>query len=219
MFVIDQNECFRCGLCKQACAFNAVIETRERFLIDRTACTQCKACYTACPIKAVKIRKQRHVILEEVFKVPAEQIEVIDRRAKMTLGDIMKTKTSYELFAMTPGHKVSDAIKLMNDRNISAVMVVDEGQKLKGMITERDIVRGLSKGSDFLNDRIENIMTREVITFTPFTEVSAAISVVANRKVRHLPVVDGDRIVGMITYRDLVSYVLPEIIYMAKDLY
>jgi NADH-quinone oxidoreductase subunit F/NADP-reducing hydrogenase subunit HndC len=218
-FVIDQNECFRCGLCKEACAFNAVTEMRDRFIIDRTACTQCKACYTACPIKAVKIRKQRHVILEEVFKIPTEKIEVIDRRAKMNLGDIMKTKTSYELFAMTPGHKVADAIKLMNDRNISAVMVVDESQKLEGMITERDIVRGLSKGATFLNDMIENIMTREVITFTPFTEVSAAISVVANKKVRHLPVVDGDRIVGMITYRDLVSYVLPEIIYMAEDIY
>jgi NADH:ubiquinone oxidoreductase subunit F (NADH-binding)/CBS domain-containing protein len=218
-FVIDQNECFRCGLCKAACAFNAVTEMRDRFIIDRTACTQCKACFTACPIKAVKIRKQRHVLLEEVFKIPTEKIEVIDRRAKMNLGDIMKTKTSYELFAMTPGHKVTDAIKLMNDRNISAVMVVDEDQKLKGMITERDIVRGLSKGAVFLNDKIENIMTRDVITFTPFTEVSAAISVVANKKVRHLPVVDGDRIVGMITYRDLVSYVLPEIIYMAEDMY
>ncbi len=218
-FVIDQNECFRCGLCKAACAFNAVTEMRDGFIIDRTACTQCKACFTACPIKAVKIRKQRHVLLEEVFKIPTEKIEVIDRRAKMNLGDIMKTKPSYELFAMTPGHKVTDAIKLMNDRNISAVMVVDEDQKLKGMITERDIVRGLSKGAVFLNDKIENIMTHDVITFTPFTEVSAAISVVANKKVRHLPVVDGDRIVGMITYRDLVSYVLPEIIYMAEDMY
>ena len=71
----------------------------------------------------------------------------------------------------------------------------------------------------FLNDMIENIMTKEVITFTPSTEISAAISVVANKKVRHLPIVEGDRIVGMITYRDLVSYVLPEIVYMAKDLY
>lgn len=219
VFLIDQTECFRCGLCKQACAFNAVIETRNSFIIDRTACTQCKACYTACPIKAVKIRKQRHMVLEEVFKIPTEKIEVIDRRAKMNLGDILKTKTSYELFAMTPNHRVAEAIKMMNDRNISAVMVVDENQKLKGMITERDIVRGLSKGAVFLNDVIENIMTRDVITFTPSTEVSAAISVVANKKVRHLPIVDGDRIVGMITYRDLVSYVLPEIIYMAKDLY
>ena len=137
----------------------------------------------------------------------------------MTLGDIMQTKTSYELFAMTPGHKVADAIKLMNDRNISAVMVVDESQRLKGMITERDIVRGLSKGSAFLNELIENIMSRDLITFTPFTDVSAAISAVVNKKVRHLPVVEGDRIVGMITYRDLISYVLPEIIYMAEDMY
>ncbi|RJQ16275.1 MAG: CBS domain-containing protein [Nitrospiraceae bacterium] len=218
-FVIDQNECFRCGLCKEACAFGAVIETRNRFIIDRTICTQCKACFNACPIKAVKIKKQRQVAIEEILNLPTEKLEVIDRRSKMTLGDILATKKSVELFAMTPNHRVAEAIKLMNDRNISAVMVVDETHKLKGMITERDIVRGLSKGADYLNQMIENIMTRNIITFTPSTEVSAAISVVANKKIRHIPVVDGDRIIGMITYRDLVSYVLPEIIYMAEDMY
>lgn len=219
VFVIDQNECFRCGLCKAACAFNAVIETRERFVIDSTVCTQCKACFTACPINAVKIKKKRQMAVEEILKLPAETIEVIDRRAKMTLGDILATKKSVELFAMTQKHKVAEAVTLMNERNISAVMVIDEGRKLKGIITERDIVRGLSKGAAFLNEMLENIMTRDVITFTPYTEVSSAISVVANRKVRHLPVLDGDNIIGMITYRDLVAYVLPEIIYMAKDIY
>ena len=58
MYTIDQEECFLCGLCKKACAFDAVTETRSRFFIDQDNCTKCKACYTACPIKAVKIEKQ-----------------------------------------------------------------------------------------------------------------------------------------------------------------
>lgn len=218
-FVIDQDQCFRCGLCKAACAFGAVTETRNRFIIDRKACTQCKACFNACPINAVKIKKQRQVAIEEIFKLPTEKLEVIDRRAKMTLGDILATKKSVELIAITPNHKVLDAIKLMNDRNISVAMVVDITHKLKGMLTERDIVRGIATSSDYLNRIIEDVMTREIITFTPSTEVSAAISVVANKKIRHLPVLDGDRIIGIITYRDLVSYVLPEVIYMAEDIY
>ena len=137
----------------------------------------------------------------------------------MTLGDILTTKKSVELIAITPNHKVMDAIKLMNDRNISAIMVVDITHKLKGMITERDIVRGIATSADYSNQMIEDVMTRNIITFTPSTEVSAAISVVANKKIRHLPVLDGDRIIGIITYRDLVSYVLPEIVYMAHDIY
>ncbi len=58
MFRIDNDECFLCGLCKQACAFDAVKETKDKFFIDQDYCTKCKACYPACPIGAVKIEKQ-----------------------------------------------------------------------------------------------------------------------------------------------------------------
>jgi ferredoxin len=57
-FRIEQAECFLCGLCKEACAFGAVKETRNQFFIDEDLCTKCKACYLACPISAVKIEKQ-----------------------------------------------------------------------------------------------------------------------------------------------------------------
>ncbi|MBI5408995.1 MAG: SLBB domain-containing protein [Nitrospirae bacterium] len=59
LFRIEHDECFLCGLCKQACAFGAVRETRRSFFIDQDYCTKCKACYTACPIGAVKIEKHK----------------------------------------------------------------------------------------------------------------------------------------------------------------
>jgi len=55
VYRIDGSECFSCGLCKKACAFDAVKETKEGFYIDRDYCTRCRACYTVCPIGAVKI--------------------------------------------------------------------------------------------------------------------------------------------------------------------
>lgn len=58
-YTIDHTECFLCGLCKEACAFGAVKELRNKFYIDQDDCTKCKACYTACPIDAVKIDKQK----------------------------------------------------------------------------------------------------------------------------------------------------------------
>src|SRR5208337_325353 len=123
MFVINRAECFRCGLCKEACAFDAVKETCDKFSIDQNYCTKCKACYNACPINAIKIRNARHLKIEEEFHIPSEGIEIIERRAKMTLGDILATKP-YEIFAITQDHKVSDAIKIMNDRNVSSVLIV-----------------------------------------------------------------------------------------------
>ncbi|MBI5204514.1 MAG: NAD(P)H-dependent oxidoreductase subunit E [Nitrospirae bacterium] len=59
VFSIDHEQCFLCGLCKQACAFDAVKETSRSFFIDQDYCTKCKACYNACPIGAVKIEKQK----------------------------------------------------------------------------------------------------------------------------------------------------------------
>ncbi len=64
MFRIEQDECFLCGLCKQACAFGAVKEFRNKFFIDQDYCTKCKACYLACPIDAVKVEKQPRKTVE-----------------------------------------------------------------------------------------------------------------------------------------------------------
>ncbi len=67
VFRIEHEECFLCGLCKEACAFDAVKELRNSFFIDQDYCTKCKACYTACPVGAVKVEKQkRRTVKEEV---------------------------------------------------------------------------------------------------------------------------------------------------------
>ncbi|GAB4390789.1 MAG: NADH-quinone oxidoreductase subunit NuoF [Thermodesulfovibrionales bacterium] len=58
-FRIERSECFLCGLCEKACAFDAVKETRDSYFIDQDYCTKCKACYLACPIGAVKVEKAR----------------------------------------------------------------------------------------------------------------------------------------------------------------
>lgn len=217
-FVIDQNECFRCGLCKEACAFNAVTETRNRYKIDRTACTQCKACYIACPINAVKIKKPRHVALEEILKVSTDEIEIIDRRARMILKDILQKKPS-DIFTVNQDQNADEAVKLMAENNISDVIVVDDSGKLAGIVTERDIVRYIHNNVCLEEVPIKNLMTKNVITFDPSIEISTALQIVAKEKIRHLPIVEKDNLMGVITYRDLVAHVLPEVIYMAESIY
>jgi CBS domain-containing protein len=103
----------------------------------------------------------------------------------------------------------------MREKNVSGIFVVSDNDKLVSIFTERDIVRSVFENIS-LEGAVKNVMVKDVITFTPSMQISAAISIASREKKRHLPVVEEDRIVGMITYRDLVSYLLPEISYMME---
>jgi NADH-quinone oxidoreductase subunit F/NADP-reducing hydrogenase subunit HndC len=218
ILVINQRECIRCGLCKQACAYAAVKETRRSFFIDRDYCIKCKSCYYACPIDAVKIVGPRLMRLEEEFKIPFESIDIIGRRCKMTLRDILESKKPYVIVAINKARAIRDAVKTMSENNVSGIFVVDENNKLVSIFTERDIVRCVFNNIS-LDETIENVIRLDITTFDPATEISTAIAVASRKKIRHIPVVEGDKIVGMITFRDLVSYLLPEICYIAESLY
>jgi len=214
---IDKNLCILCGLCKDACAYNAVKEKRRSFFIDKDLCTKCKACYSVCPVKAIKIVKEKYLFLEKEFNIPVEKIETIERRGIMTLKDILESRP-YEVIKINQYCTVADAVKLMSEKNVSGVFVVDHDDKLVGIFTERDIVRCVYNETP-TDEMLVNIFMRDITTFAPSTDVSTAISIASKKKIRHLPVVDGDKIIGMITFRDLVSYLLPEICYMAETMY
>ncbi len=68
VYRIDHEECFLCGLCQEACSFDAVKDTADSYFIDQDYCTKCKACFTACPIGAVKIEKQKRRTLQQEVK-------------------------------------------------------------------------------------------------------------------------------------------------------
>ncbi len=216
-FWIEQEECILCGLCKQACAFDAVIETRKSFFIDRDYCTKCKACYHACPVNAVKIMKKRQIRLEEELKIPFEKVEIVEKRTLMTLRDILQSKP-HLIVTIGKGRTVRDAINIMSEQHVSGIFVVDENNKLASIFTERDIVRCMFNNIDF-DEVIENIMRHDIITFDASTKISSAIATASRKKIRHLPVVEDDKIDGMITFRDLVSYLLPEICYITESTY
>ncbi|MFZ3138950.1 MAG: NADH-ubiquinone oxidoreductase-F iron-sulfur binding region domain-containing protein [Thermodesulfovibrionales bacterium] len=215
IFEINQAECIECGLCKEACAFDAIIETKDKYSIARDYCTRCKACYYVCPVNAVKLLSPKLIRLEEELKLPLESLDMIDRRCKMTLQNIIKSKP---LIVVTV-HKdqtVSDTVKVMGKKNVSGVFVVDEKDKLVGIFTERDIVRCVVKGISLENEVIQNIMRTDLITFDPSMVLSSAIAIALRKNIRHLLIVEHGEIVGMITFRDLISYLLPEILYMSK---
>jgi NADH-quinone oxidoreductase subunit F/NADP-reducing hydrogenase subunit HndC len=218
IFQINQDECIHCGLCKQACAYNAIIETKEKCYISRDYCEKCKACYNVCPVDAVKILSPRYIRLKEEFKVPIESMDVLERRCKMILKSVIESKPRV-VVTVTKDQRISDAIRIMGEKNVSGVFIIDENKKLVSIFTERDIVHCVVKGISLENEVIQNVMRTDLTTFDPSTELSTAISTASRKNIRHLPVVEGDKIVGMVTFRDLVSYLLPEICYLAKEVY
>ncbi len=135
----------------------------------------------------------------------------------MTLRDILKSKP-HVIVTIHRDRTVQEALETLHGHNVSGIFVIDNDEKLVGLFTERDIVRCVINKVP-LDTAINNLEARELTTFDPSTEIHSAISVASRKKIRHIPVVEEGKIVGMITFRDLVSYLLPEICYMAETTY
>jgi CBS domain-containing protein len=110
------------------------------------------------------------------------------------------------LHALGPDDTVADAVHLMNRENIGAVMVFDPEERLMGLFTERDVLRRVIDGRlDYKTTRLEDVMTRRLATLKPSMIVEEALQLVNQVGCRHLPVLDGDRVLGMISIRDLTN--------------
>ena len=212
VFTIDQKACILCGLCRDACAFDAVRERRSSYFIDQEYCTKCKACFEICPVGAVKVKKKAQIAVEKI-KIPYEAMVSVKRKAKLTLWDVLKSKP-HVVITIYHDSTVADAIRTLHDRNVSSVFVVDDNAKLIGIFTERDVVHCYNKGFSCQDTPVGHVARKDLIKFEPSMGISSAILIASRNKKRHMPIVDGDRILGMVTFRDLVSYLLPEISYI-----
>ncbi len=160
-------------------------------------------------MQAIKVVKPKYIKIEEEFEIPIESLEAVEIKSNMLLKDILQSKP-YEIITIKRERTIADALELMSQKNVSGVFVVDETGKLVNIFTERDIVRCLHRNISS-EEPLSNMPERDITIFDPSTSISSAIAVATRKKIRHLPVVEKDEIKGMITFRDLVSYLLPEI--------
>jgi len=122
----------------------------------------------------------------------------------MTIANLLASRRG-EVISVTRGTRVSDAVALLADRRIGAVPVLDEGQVI-GIMSERDIIYNLhSGGAAILDWPVERVMTAPVHTVDPQTTLIGALALMTQRRVRHLPVVEGSRMVGLVSIGDLVK--------------
>ncbi len=119
-------------------------------------------------------------------------------------------KKGYDVWSIAPDASVYDAIHLMAEKAVGALIVMD-GQKLVGVISERDYARKIIlEGRSSENTKISEIMSSEVITTGPDNRIEECMAIMTERRIRHLPVLDGDEVLGIISLGDLVKYIIAE---------
>jgi CBS domain-containing protein len=115
-----------------------------------------------------------------------------------TVGDIM----TRELITVEPSATVAEAATVMGEHHVGSALVL-EGDDLAGIFTERDIVRALSQDFDAARHSITHYMTRTPTTVAPDASLQHALDLMLSGGFRHLPVVDGGRLMGMLSMRDI----------------
>ena len=130
---------------------------------------------------------------------------------------ILKEKGS-DVWSVHPHDTVLSALQIMADQSIGSVIVLEE-ERVVGVFTERDYARkGILKGRASADTRVEEIMTQEVISVTPDRLVTDCLALVTKERVRHLPVLENDRLVGLVSIGDLVKGVIDEQRFMIERL-
>ena len=119
-------------------------------------------------------------------------------------------KKGRQIFSIGPGAAVLEAIRLMAERHVGALLVM-EGEKLSGIVSERDYARKvILMGRSSADTPVRDIMTVAVVTVQPETPVEKCMQVMTERRVRHLPVIEAGRVVGMVSIGDLVKAVIAD---------
>lgn len=135
----------------------------------------------------------------------------------ITIRQLLATK-SQDLYTVSAGDTVAAALDLLARHRIGALMVMD-GEQLEGIVSERDCALKVTmRGRSAAEVRVGEIMTRSVITVLPSQPLEDCMQQMTERDIRHLPVVDGGRVVGMVSIGDVVKEVLRQQRYLIQQL-
>jgi CBS domain-containing protein len=128
----------------------------------------------------------------------------------MKLVQHLLDRKGSELISIVQDASVFDAIKLMADRGVGSLLVMD-GRDLKGIVTERDYARKvIIKGRSSESTEVGEIMSTDIVTATSQQTIDECMTLMTDRRIRHLPIVDDDEVVGIISIGDLVQAIISD---------
>ncbi|MCX7794062.1 MAG: CBS domain-containing protein [Thermodesulfovibrionales bacterium] len=126
----------------------------------------------------------------------------------MTIRKLLKNKGA-ELIGVHPDTPVGKAIEKMVERNIGALIIISDTGKPLGLFTERDALKAWVKaGKNFEELEVKDIMTVDLVVIKPEDDLNTAMSLMNKLKIRHLPVVEDGKVIGMISIRDVVNSIV-----------
>lgn len=127
-----------------------------------------------------------------------------------TVADILRSKANSHIHTIWPSATVLEAMTLMADKGIGALVVI-EGDQIAGIISERDFARKvvLMERSSYTTE-VGEIMTADVLTVSPGQTIEFCMGLMTDKRLRHLPVLDNDKLIGLISIGDLVKDIISD---------
>ena len=125
----------------------------------------------------------------------------------VNVRDLIKIKGN-QTWSIAPDTSVLDALKVMAEKEVGALLVMQNGE-IAGIISERDFARSIARtGACVVDSTVEHYMTRDVFTITPDQSIEDCMNLMTQKRIRHLPVMDGRQLVGVISIGDVVKQVI-----------
>jgi len=133
-----------------------------------------------------------------------------------TVGQILRNK-GHEIWSISPETTIYDALRLMAEKNIGAVLVMDN-DTLAGIFSERDYARSVSLNKSAHEVRVKELMSAQVVTITRDKTIENCMELMTNQRIRHLPVLDQKRVIGVISIGDVVKSIISKQQHTIKEL-
>lgn len=135
----------------------------------------------------------------------------------ITVGKLLDDK-GHEVWSVSPEDSVYDTIKMMDEKHVGALAVMEAGN-LVGIISERDYARQvILKNRTSKDTKVKEIMTKNVVHISPDQTIDQCLLIINERRIRHLPVLDNDKLVGMISVGDVVKEIIRDQKYTIEQL-
>lgn len=129
----------------------------------------------------------------------------------MRIAEVLAAKPLKDVVTISPDAGVKELIATMAERNIGALIVSTDGNELVGIVSERDVVRRLHSDGTVLKNVVGAIMTSVVKTCSPEDDLDDVMTAMTEGRFRHIPVVDGDRLVGIVSIGDMVKHKIDQL--------